>query len=113
LIRVKNIIKRNFSIVNKETFIQIDKEFKFDILKKELFCGESNISLSKKERDLLALFLQNRGKILSKEEILSSVWEFDEMPSEQSLRVYIGNIRKIIGEGKIKNHSKIGYEYLV
>ncbi len=110
-IRAKNILKRRFGD-GAQNRVKIGEKFEFDVLKKELFCGGEVVAMSKKERDLLALFLQNAGKILSKERILSEIWEFDELPSERSLRVYVVNLRKILGDGVIKNHSKIGYEFV-
>ena len=110
-LRVKNILKRKF-LANGEGRVKIASKFEFDTIKKELFCEGEMVNLSKKERDLLSLLLQNRGQILSKELILNQIWEFDEMPNEGSLRVYIVKLRKILGESVIKNHSKIGYEFV-
>ena len=111
-LRVENILKRNFSHIAKNELIKIDDKFTFDMIKKRLLDGDKEVNLAKKESELLVLFLQNKGKILSRDTIYSSIWEYNETPSELSLRVYISNLRKIIGADKIISHSKMGYEYV-
>ena len=71
-----------------------------------------NVNISSKESDLLALFLQNKGKILTKDEIFNKIWSFDEEPSELSLRVYIKNLRQILGKDAILNRRGDGYIYV-
>lgn len=111
-LRVENILKRNFSHIAQNELVQIDDKFKFDMIKKCLLKDGIEVNLAKKESELLVLFLRNKGKILSRDIIYSSIWGYDETPSELSLRVYISNLRKIIGADKIISHSKMGYEYV-
>ncbi|MBO5064145.1 response regulator transcription factor [Campylobacter sp.] len=111
LLRIDNILKRKFSHLNSDNYIQISNNIKFDIIQKKLIKDNLPVQLAKKESDLLALFLKNRGKILSRDEIYMNLWDYGQMPSELSLRVYIRNLRKIIGEDKIISHPKLGYEY--
>jgi DNA-binding response regulator len=56
--------------------------------------------------------LQNKGKILTKDEIFNKIWKFDEEPSELSLRVYIKNLRQILGKDAILNKRGDGYIYV-
>ncbi len=109
LLRVENILKRNFCQNSQD--IVINEHLKFDILQKRLLKDDKPVLLSKKESKLLALFLQNKNRILSRDEIYSQIWDYDELPSELSLRVYVRNLRKIVGEDRIISHSKLGYEY--
>ncbi|MFC2529123.1 MAG: winged helix-turn-helix domain-containing protein, partial [Campylobacter sp.] len=50
--------------------------------------------------------------LLSKDEIFAALWDYDESPSELSLRVYIAELRKILGKDRIINASKLGYKYI-
>ena len=68
------------------------------------------IKISKKELDLLALLLQKRGQFVSRDEIFNAIWNYDEVPSELSLRVYIRNLRRYLKD-KIVSKSKVGYSY--
>lgn len=68
--------------------------------------------MPQKQARLLALLLKNRDKLLSKDEIFAALWDYDESPSELSLRVYIAELRKILGKDRIINASKLGYKYI-
>lgn len=108
-LRIENLLKKSYK--NQSEFIEINENLKYNLLTKELFQNESLVKLSMKETKLLELFLKNPNKILSKEEIFEKVWDFDEEASEMSLRVYIKNLRKFLGNERLKNRSKIGYIY--
>ncbi len=112
-LRVENLLRRNFTHgMDDGECIEITDEIKFDPLQKKLTKNGVTVPLAKKEADLLTLLLRNKGKTLSRDQIYGAVWEYDEVPSELSLRVYISNLRKIIGNDRIISHSKIGYEYV-
>ena len=111
LIRIQALLKRNFSHNNDEKVV-ISNELSFHPQSKILSKNGEKISISSKESDLLALFLQNKGKILTKDEIFNKIWKFDEEPSELSLRVYIKNLRQILGKEAILNKRGDGYIYV-
>ena len=71
----------------------------------------NEIELSKKERDLLVLFMSNVGRVLSRERILNSVWGMNEDPLTNVVDVYVGRIRRKIGmEGdRIVTLRNVGY----
>ena len=48
---------------------------------------------------------------VSFEIIFETVWSFEDIHSEQSLRTYIKNLRKIIGKEKITTIRAIGYRF--
>ena len=109
LLRVNNLIKRNYA--HKINQIEdLGDNLSFDIYKKTLYKSGKYVNLSNKESRLLALFLQNKNRVLTREEIYSSIWDYDEIPSELSLRVYIRNLRKYLGK-KIVSRPKVGYIY--
>ena len=111
LIRIQALLKRNFSHNNDELVV-ISNELSFHPQSKILSKNGEKISIPSKESDLLALFLQNKGKILTKDEIFNKIWSFDEEPSELSLRVYIKNLRQILGKDTILNRRGDGYIYV-
>lgn len=73
----------------------------------------NEIQLSKKERDLLLLFLTNVGRVLSRERILNSVWRVNEDPLTNVVDVYVGRLRRKIGaEGqRIVTIRNVGYRF--
>lgn len=52
--------------------------------------GGSEVELSKKERNLLVLFMSNLGRVLSRERILNAVWGMNEDPLTNVVDVYVG-----------------------
>jgi len=51
------------------------------------------ISLSKREFSLLVYLLKNAGRVLSKDQILEAVWEFDADVLPNTVEVYVGYLR--------------------
>jgi two-component system alkaline phosphatase synthesis response regulator PhoP len=73
-------------------------------------------SLSKKEIDLLRFFLENEGKVVSRDEILDNVWGKDVFPTSRTIDNFILHFRKLF-ETDPKNpqyfHSirSVGYRF--
>ncbi len=55
--------------------------------------GEMEVRLLPKENALLALFMRNRGKVLSREEIMSQVWDTDYLQDTRTLTVHVRWLR--------------------
>lgn len=110
LLRIKNLLKRDFAH-NASNVQKLAGGYEFDIINKILMKDSVEIQLSKKELNLLALLLKNRNNYVSRDEIYASLWGYDEIPSELSLRVYIKNLRKYLGKS-IVSKSKVGYAYV-
>ena len=64
------------------------------------------ISLSKKEYSLLEYLLRNKNKILSKQELINHVWDYNADILENTVEVYIGYLRNKI-EKPFKNKPKL------
>ena len=111
LLRIQILLKRKFSHVNDE-FIELNGGYKFYPNSKTLRQNGQIVNLSNKESELLALFLENKNTLLSKETIFEKIWNYGEEPSELSLRVYVKNLRRILGKDAIINRRGDGYIYV-
>ena len=111
LLRIQILIKRKFSHVNDE-FIELNDGYKFYPSSKTLRQNGQIVNLSNKESELLALFLENKNALLGKETIFEKIWNYGEEPSELSLRVYVKNLRRILGKDAIINRRGDGYIYV-
>jgi DNA-binding response OmpR family regulator len=67
--------------------------------------------LRPKDTEILDYFISNPKRLISTEELSHNIWEFNQLPSDATLRSYIRNIRNIIGSNKIKTQRGIGYIY--
>ena len=110
-LRADNLLKRTF-VHNAALRENIGGGFSFDMAQHALYRDGRAVPMPQKQARLLALLLKNRDKLLSKDEIFAALWDYDESPSELSLRVYIAELRKILGKDRIINASKLGYKYL-
>jgi DNA-binding response OmpR family regulator len=110
LARVEVILKRNFG--THENQIDLGNGYSFDI--KGLFLSYENkrVSLKTKEAKLLALFLKNPNELLVYEKIFEVLWEYNETPSQGSLRAYINTLRHALGKSKIETVKHMGYRYV-
>ena len=75
-----------------------------------LSLGETQHQPSKKVLLLLDLLLENQNQLVSITRINDTLWSWDETPSASSLRVYINELKKILGKAHIINHKAQGYK---
>ncbi|MGH2326776.1 two-component system response regulator DccR [Campylobacter taeniopygiae] len=109
-IRIKALLKRSFFHKN-EDFENLGNGFKFNFASQILFHFDKPLPLPSKEVKLLSLLLKNKNIFLSAEKIFEELWDYNEEPSELSLRAYIKNLRKLLGKEKIINQRGRGYRY--
>lgn len=79
-----------------------------------VFKGDEELTLSKKEMQLLLYFLEHPKQIISKEQILEAVWDIDgQFVDDNTVPVTISRLKKkIAGDGEreyIKNVRGLGY----
>ncbi|MCH9814720.1 MAG: response regulator transcription factor [Epsilonproteobacteria bacterium] len=107
--RIENI-KRKFNIEVDQS-IKIGQNISFDFEKHTLKKEGHLHKLSQKECQILNYFLNNQKRVISNDELIQNIWEFDEMPSNATLRVYIKNLRVILGHDKIQTIRGLGYSF--
>jgi len=110
LFRIETILKREFFHAPSPS-IAIDEGITYDSLNNQLLVNTKAIQLQNKEAKLLKLFLQKKNEIISHEMIMAHLWEYDEQGSDDTLRTYIKNLRKIIGKDRIVSIKKLGYKF--
>lgn len=110
ILRIKNILKRQFNYQNDDIILlNNEKNIYFNLIDKTLYENNRIVNLTNKEKDLLALLLKHRLNFVNLDVIFQEIWNFDEEPTIMSLRVYIKNLRKILGKTSIINQRNIGY----
>jgi two-component system alkaline phosphatase synthesis response regulator PhoP len=85
--------------------IKIDRE-RYLISKDEV-----EISLPKKEFELLALLASKPGKVFTREIILDTVWGGDVVVGDRTIDVHVRKLREKLGEDFIKTVKGIGYKF--
>jgi DNA-binding response OmpR family regulator len=68
-----------------------------NLLTRKVQRGGAPVALSSTEFELLVHLLRHRGRVLSREEILSSVWGYQHDPMTNVVDVYVGYLRRKLG----------------
>lgn len=69
------------------------REVKLDPASRRVTCGGNAVSLTPLEYKLLELLMRNRGRAVSRDSILDSVWGFDHEVSQNNLEVFVRQLR--------------------
>lgn len=76
--------------------------------------GNKDINLSKKEFSLLEYLMRHPGQILTKEQLINHVWNYDADVLPNTVEVYVGYLRKKIDKQKAKLlHTIRGFGYKI
>lgn len=110
LLRIQTILKRNFYHNPSET-LSLSDSITYDIDNQVLSVDGKEQPLQLKEHKLLKLFIQHKNELLSHEVIMEHLWDYDETPSDGSLRTYIKTLRKLLGKDRIVSHKRLGYQF--
>ncbi len=108
LARMNAVLRRSNRKNNKSIFL---KNGTIEMIADEMkvsFNG-SAVILSKNEFLLLKYFLENIGKILSRDDIIKTVWGEDYYIEDNSVDVYVRHLRLKFGESLIKTIRGMGY----
>ncbi len=91
------------------------KEFILNISKSVLQKGEKEIELTKNEFRILRYLVQNRGKIVSREEIMECLWDNESFIDDNTLTVNITRLRNKMEEINLKEliETKRGQGYIL
>jgi two-component system alkaline phosphatase synthesis response regulator PhoP len=69
------------------------------------------LSLPKKEFELLALLASQPGRVFTRENILSSVWGNDVIVGDRTIDVHIRKLREKLGDDFFKTIKGVGYKF--
>ncbi|MBQ9576364.1 MAG: response regulator transcription factor [Muribaculaceae bacterium] len=88
------------------------KGLKMDLDKMSVSVDGQPVSLTKTEYELLKLFLENRGQVFSRQEVLERVWPRDVVVTDRTVDVNITRMRKKIGPYSSSIVTRHGFGYL-
>jgi DNA-binding response OmpR family regulator len=80
-----------------------------DLRTRRLTVGSRTLELSAREFSMAELFFRHPSQVLSREQLLSNVWGYDFDPGSNVVDVYVGYLRKKLGQGRIKTVRGMGY----
>ncbi len=89
------------------------KDLSLNVKSALLSCGGESVQLSRKEYEVLRLFLYNPTQIITKDQLIMRVWGVESEATDNNVEVYISFLRKKLkylkSKVSIKNLQRIGY----
>lgn len=112
LAKISGIFKRRYAL-DEIT----DGSLRLNKISRTVYKNGDPLEMTAKEFDLLLLFMENRGRALSKEYIFNQIWGSDSFSEQQTLTVHIKWLRQKIEEDpknpqKIQTVWGVGYRYI-
>jgi two-component system, OmpR family, alkaline phosphatase synthesis response regulator PhoP len=112
LARVKAVIRR---VENKKTVVAVE-QLTYETLvmflgNKKVLLDGVEIPFTKKEYEILRLFLENKNRVFSRDEMLTRVWSDEVIVLDRTIDVNITRLRKKIGPYGKNIVTRLGYGY--
>jgi two-component system response regulator CiaR len=111
LMRIKALLKRSLGLFNENQVVY--NELLCNLSTNEVMFQGEILPIQGKEFSLLVYFLQNKGIILTKEQIFDRIWGFDSETTITVVEVYISNLRKHLRntgiDKEIRTLRNVGY----
>lgn len=106
LARVESVLRRYHKT---ETMLEIE-DLRIDTASRVVWKANEMISLTKKEYELLLLFVRNKNIALYRETIYERIWGGEYMGDSRTVDLHVQRMRKKVGwEDKIVTVYKVGY----
>ena len=101
LAKIKGIFKRRYSSEN-----MTDGNIIVDKTAHKIYLDGNEVAVTIKEYELLVYLMENKGKVIKKEELFNTIWGFDSESEPQTLTVHIKFLREKFEEDP-KNPKRI------
>ena len=106
LARVESVLRR----YHKTEEVLEAGDLVIDVVSRVVKKNGEVVNLTKKEFDLLVMFVQNRNIALFREKIYEHVWESEYTGDSRTVDLHVQRLRRKVGwEDKIKPVYKVGY----
>lgn len=110
--RIRAIVRRQYGNTSNKLSV---KNISLDMSEKSVKKGNKVIELTGKEYEVFEYLMQNKGKVISKEQILEHLWGFDYLGGSNIVEVLVKNIRKKISPNDSTSiiQTKRGLGYVI
>ncbi len=114
--RVKALLKRYAYVAQPDTTSEDNKitigDLVIDREKYMVTAGEKELSLPKKEFELLLLLAAKPDRVFTRDEIYASVWGDNIIVGDRTIDVHIRKLREKIGQDHIRTIKGVGYKFV-
>ena len=113
--RIESIIRRTYKGKDKGSDKITYDDMTLDLSKGILVRGDKEIELTKNEIKIISFLMQNRGEIVTREDLMEHLWSTDYFVDDNTLSVNVTRIRKKIAELGLQNiiETRRGLGYIM
>jgi len=108
--RIQALLRRYKEIPEDSNIIRL-KGFTIDKNRYAVVMGETEITLARKEFELLQFLVSRPDKVVTREEIFANVWGEDVVVGDRTIDVHIRRIREKLGIDSIRTIKGVGYKF--
>ncbi|MBD1869959.1 response regulator transcription factor [Cyanobacteria bacterium FACHB-471] len=112
LARIRVQLRNQVPRTQPDTSLQV-ADITLNLLTRQAWVGDRSIELSAREFLLAEFFLRHPMQVLTREQILDRIWGYDYDPGTNIVNVYIGHLRKKLGDNCIETVRGVGYRLRV
>jgi len=94
---------------NREETVLRAGRITLDLRTRQASAGTETFELTTREFVMLETFLRHPGQVLTREQLLSHVWGYDYDPGSNVVDVYIGYLRRKLGNDVLRTVRGAGY----
>lgn len=113
--RIRSLLRRSRSGGQKASFEEIRLgKLKVNVAGREVYMDGQAIVLTYKEYELLLYLIENRNRVVPREELLDELWDYNAEIETRTLDIHIRTLRQKLGEegsGYIKTVRSVGYRF--
>ena len=89
------------------------RNVEFDLLTRRVTLKGAPVELTWRESALLEEFMRHPDQVLSREQLMSRVWNLEFDPGSNVVDVYVGYLRRKLGDQAIETIRGFGYRFVV
>lgn len=113
--RIRSLLRRSRSGGQKASFEEIRLgKLKVNVAGREVYMDGQAVVLTYKEYELLLYLIENRNRVVPREELLDELWDYNAEIETRTLDIHIRTLRQKLGEegsGYIKTVRSVGYRF--
>jgi two-component system alkaline phosphatase synthesis response regulator PhoP len=119
--RVKAVLRRTMQYAGEASTVKSENSFEFNHLRVyperyEVFLNDEKLEFTPKEFELLIYLMENKNRVLTRDQLLSAVWNYDFAGDTRIVDVHISHLRDKIEENSrkplfIKTIRGLGYKF--
>ena len=91
--KIQALLRRTYDFAGQNTVLE-HRGALLNLGDATLTCGETRVDLTKNELKILQVLMENKEKIVSRDTLMTKLWESDSFVDENTLSVNVGRLRK-------------------